>query len=65
MCCNQSRMPIAVVHAVLLQLANMAVAEIPLPDELYQDALETYLLLQCLQQLYSAESTGNLPMPLA
>ena len=45
----------------LLQLANMAVAEIPLPDELYQDALETYLLLQCLQQLYSAESTGSLP----
>ena len=54
-------MSIAVVHAVLLQPDSMAVAEIPLPDELYQDALETYLLLPCFQQLYSEESTGRLP----
>ena len=57
-------MPVADVHAILLQLARMAVAEIPLPDELYQDALETYLLLQCFQQLYSEESTGKLPRAL-
>ena len=40
---------------------SMTATAIPLPDEIYQDALEAYLLLQLFQQLYSDESGGNLP----
>ena len=42
----------------------MAVKVIELPKDVYQDALETFLLLDCLRTLYHDESGGTLPKPL-
>ena len=42
----------------------MAVKFIELPRDVYQDALETFLLLDCLRTLYHDESGGTLPKPL-